>query len=1035
MNENPVVNKVFLGAALLAISVALLFGLGSPVTSAAASNDLAAGLVAALPANAAATDQYVSINSVSCPSAGDCSAVGSYSDNVGGTDGLLLTETDGKWATGVEALLPAGAAPAAGEVVLNSVSCASPGNCTAVGQYGAGAYPPGPRGLLLSETNGTWAAGVEAVLPANAGSADQSVDLTSVSCPSAGNCSAVGSYVDSSSQFQGLLLKETAGTWDTGVEVALPANNRGTGDAFLDSVSCASAGNCTAVGYYEAPSPTYDLSRGLLVSEAAGTWGAGVEAPLPANAGTDITTSDVDSVSCASPGDCTAVGTYGDNSDTMEGLLLTETARTWASGVEASLPANAATGGLGSSTVFYGGSVLPLSSVSCASPGNCAAVGSYPDSSGNTQGLLLTETGGTWATGLEAVLPADAAASPQGVDLASVSCASAGNCAAAGSYGVSTGGGAPLLLTETGDSWATGVEPSLPVSASQATFGVNSVSCASAGDCSVVGSYSLSSRGGFGLLIGGASPLVRLTISTGTGTGTVSSSPAGISCGTACSHTYLPGTPITLTAAPAAGSVLAGWSGCLAVDNTTCTTTIDADTTITATFDLAPKPKPKPKPKPCVMPELKGNTLAAATRAIRANHCALGTVRRVASREIRAPHVVSQSPKAGSRLEHGATVNLVVASASPFHCSVPALVGLSVRAAVRRVHLAHCRVGGVHLRTSTLLSENHVVEQSPAQGRTKPAGARVVLVEGKGPRTRTLPSLGASVPSRLPPFVAYDPPAGGIWLMKPDGSDVHQVGPSTASGPAWSPNAAQILYTAAAPQNGELISDDLYVMNADGTDRHPLMPWGGGEFDGIWSDSDSHWSPDGKQIVFTQSCSANNIEIADADGSGAHPVPNTSGAAEASFSPDGSYIVFAGGVGGGCGHVMALPDPAVSGIYVIKRDGTGLRELTFGGGVQDPSWSPDGSRIIYGCLVDEDGQAHAICELSGAPARQRILYQSRNRTFIDPTWNANGTRIVVTLAPSQGAEEIALLSPSGGRPDVIATLFPVYANNDWNADW
>jgi len=1046
MTHNPVVNKrrggpvqvvrrprVLVGSVLFA-GFLVLFGTPSP--SAAVSSDWGSGIVAALPANAAATNQYVSITSVSCPSPGNCGAVGSYTDAGGGTDGLLLTETGGKWSTGVEAKLPASAVDAgAGGVVLSSISCASAGNCTAVGQYrvDAGTF----QGLLLTETHGTWAAGVEAVLPANARSSYQSVNLTSVSCPSAGNCSAVGSYSDSSPSFQGLLLSETAGTWATGVEVSLPADNHGTGNAFLDSVSCASAGNCTAVGYYDAPSPIYTLSRGLLVSEKAGTWVAGLEAPLPANASTDITSSDVDSVSCSSPGDCTAVGVYSDNSDKVEGLLLTETAGSWATGVEAALPANSAKTGLGSSDVFYGGSLLPLSSVSCSSPGNCTAVGSYPDNSGNTQGLLLTQTAGTWATGAEAALPADAAASPQGVNLASVSCASAGNCAAVGTYGVSTGGGAPLLLTEAGGSWATGVEPSLPANASQATFGVNSVSCASAGNCGGVGSYWVSSGGEFGLLIGGASPLVRLTISTGTGTGTgtVSSAPAGLSCGTGCSHAYVSGTPIILTAAPAPGSVFAGLSGCLATATTTCAVTIDADTTITATFDLAPKPKPKPKS--CRVPNLTRETLAAATWSIRTKACTVGAVRRVTSSVLRTPRVISQRPKAGSRLEHGAKVNLVLASAT-FHCTVPRMIGLSVRAAERRLRLADCRVGGVRFRTSTLLSERHVVEQNPARGRTKPAGARVVLVVGKGPRTRTVPSLGSIVPSRLPPFIAYDPPAGGVWLMKPDGSDAHQVGPSDATGPVWSPNAAQILYTAAAPQSEALVSNDLYVMNADGTDRLSLMrsSWGDGRSG--WGYYDFHWSPDGKQIVFTQSCSADAIAIANADGSDAHSVPNTSGAAEASFSPDGRYIVFNGSGGsGGCGHVTGPthPDLAKSGIYVVKADGTGLRELTFGGGVDDPTWSPDGTRILYRCLGVEDGQPHGICELSGNPARQRILYKNENQTVLDPTWNADGTKILVTLAPSQGSEEIALLSPSGGRPEVIATLPPLYSGTSWNADW
>ena len=72
-------------------------------------------------------------------------------------------------------------------------------------------------------------------------------------------------------------------------------------------------------------------------------------------------------------------------------------------------------------------------------------------------------------------------------------------------------------------------------------------------------------------------------VRSGTGSGSVSSAPSGISCGTDCSEPYLSGTTVTLTAAPAAGSTFAGWSGACS-GKSTCTVSLTADTTVTASF-------------------------------------------------------------------------------------------------------------------------------------------------------------------------------------------------------------------------------------------------------------------------------------------------------------------------------------------------------------------------------------------------------------------------------------------------------------------
>src|SRR2546428_5845093 len=55
--------------------------------------------------------------------------------------------------------------------------------------------------------------------------------------------------------------------------------------------------------------------------------------------------------------------------------------------------------------------------------------------------------------------------------------------------------------------------------------------------------------------------LALVVVRAGSGSGTVTSTPAGITCGADCSEPYASGTVVTLTATPAAGSVFTGWRG------------------------------------------------------------------------------------------------------------------------------------------------------------------------------------------------------------------------------------------------------------------------------------------------------------------------------------------------------------------------------------------------------------------------------------------------------------------------------------------
>lgn len=75
---------------------------------------------------------------------------------------------------------------------------------------------------------------------------------------------------------------------------------------------------------------------------------------------------------------------------------------------------------------------------------------------------------------------------------------------------------------------------------------------------------------------------------SGTGTGNVTSSPGGISCGDTCKATFAPNTVITLIASPPSDSSFAGWAGGGCSGTGVCQVTLTADTTVTAKFNILP---------------------------------------------------------------------------------------------------------------------------------------------------------------------------------------------------------------------------------------------------------------------------------------------------------------------------------------------------------------------------------------------------------------------------------------------------------------
>lgn len=234
---------------------------------------LPTGAAAGVDSRAGGASPFMGFSGLSCPSAGNCTAVGGYVDNHSDFQGAIFAEHHGVWSKGVKAPVPAAAGnyTDAMELLnpLSSVSCATANDCAAVGSFVKGGDKGDsetPHGLLLAEHHGTWKA-VAISLPRGT-NASGGVYLTSVSCPAAENCVAVGYYA-SHGKTHGLVVRERGGKWQRAVNAALPkgAAPASKSHTFLNTVSCPSSRFCLAGGYYRT---TSGATQGLLLKLALG---------------------------------------------------------------------------------------------------------------------------------------------------------------------------------------------------------------------------------------------------------------------------------------------------------------------------------------------------------------------------------------------------------------------------------------------------------------------------------------------------------------------------------------------------------------------------------------------------------------------------------------------------------------------------------------------------------------------------------------------------------------------------------------------
>ena len=156
---------------------------------------------ALLPTDAVVANKQAGLFGIACWSPGSCLAAGQYTDADGNSQGLIETLVNGTW-TPMKAALPSGAAKTHQEAKLIGVACAAAGECVAVGQY-TDAHG-NSQGLIETLVNGTWTP-MKAALPSGEANTGQDASLNAVACAVEGNCVAVGQYTDGNKSIQAVI--------------------------------------------------------------------------------------------------------------------------------------------------------------------------------------------------------------------------------------------------------------------------------------------------------------------------------------------------------------------------------------------------------------------------------------------------------------------------------------------------------------------------------------------------------------------------------------------------------------------------------------------------------------------------------------------------------------------------------------------------------------------------------------------------------------------------------------------------------------
>lgn len=340
------------------------------------------------------------------------------------------------------------------------------------------------------------------------------------------------------------------------------------------------------------------------------------------------------------------------------------------------------------------------------------------------------------------------------------------------------------------------------------------------------------------------------------------------------------------------------------------------------------------------------------------------------------------------------------------------------------------------------------------------------------PDERNIGVVGVNTPTAIPnEFI----PAGGevtfsapqgektqMLLVNADGSFARPILTNDANFwlPTWSPDGKRVAFASEDPRSG---STQIYVMNADGSDRVQLTTRAGGNGP-VWSPDGAHiayqawidnrtglyvvpvdrstgprnvsgtvtnpwharWSPDGTQLTFE---SENVIYVTTIAGDEAGVPRKLADGASPEWSPDGTRVAY------------FAWDSGDADLFVANVDGSGITNLTDTEPLNEftPVWSPDGRWIAYSVDARDGIMRLNAIDANGTNPRQVADFESHSPIFA--AWSADSRQIAFTgqpAGPDAGDETpwaLSIVNADGTNERELFAPVSKDTHPVWRPDW